>query len=333
MIKRLLCVFMCVLYFSTLNVYADNVDNNVKPDYFDSKMTFTVNDNGSLTNKTIDVYNRNGAAYISMRDFFESLGGSVSYNYDPKSYQLGTIKVFGKRFDYYSHFPMEDYYIPGEMLYGKEDSFPIVFYMVDNDKAKLIGMSSMVEALFTKYVDGRIYVPINSFRSLMPKTDHIVAFDFVNKQMVVNNYSLEKEKEIISGLVKEDLVQDYYKYREDFELIDGRTERLNYKFLYYSNDIYDDQLHSTLVMESMYYDRYGNRPLINDEKTSADYFRAFCRLDDEKVFVVYNSDLDGYIVSNFEFETDHEFVKGDRLLIIRRSDNMIIFDTLYLKIR
>lgn len=329
MIKRSLLIFLVYLFLLSVNIYAEDnntsmVEKSISTDFINSQIVYKLEDESNGVNESINIYDYEDCYCVSLREIIELLGGDISWNYNKNTQQLGTINIYGKQYDYYSHLALDSY-----TNNSKEESFPITFYLVDNNIAYCIPLSSYAESLFANYIDGKIYIPVSSLRDLFPRIGYLVGLDTTEKIIYFKEYDSEIEKKkIMTKFPVEQYGNNFYSQddKEPFELF---HDYLPYEHTYYSNISYDKQAAMTKQILVNCNKMFGiSLTHYNDIKNDEFYkyiFKACYQINDDiNIFINYDSDIEAYVIANFDYITQKKINSDCKLIIVRKIDDMIL---------
>lgn len=327
MIKRLL-ICLIVVIFSINFVEADTkITEKISSEVTEYELTNKIKSvkydiifNGERINETItvDEYSANVGDFVSLREFVEAMGGTIVWNPNPKTRELGYFEIFGIRYKYTSHYPFDD--IP-----DIETAFAITLYRVDDDKDVMMLMSSVVESMYTKFTDGRIYIRFTSIRRLLPRMGYLFNLDKNNRTFNIKSYDFEKEK---------NTVLDKFPIEKFGENIYGKK----YIDIYYDTVIYSQmdlflkQVEDTEAMENRYFNYIDKdfKHLYVVKDNIYDFYKGMLEAVnltyfDSEVKVDYDKELDAYIIYNKDFRNTDELDFSYKILVIRKYDNMILY--------
>lgn len=327
MIKRLLLCLIVIIFNFNFVAADTKITEKVSTETTESELynkirsvKYDITMNGENTNKTISVdeYSPNVGDFVSLREFVEVMGGTIEWAPDPETRVLGYFEIFGTKYKYTSHYPFDD--IP-----DMETAFAITLYRVDDDKDVMISMSSAVESMYTKFINGRIYIRFTSIRRLLPRMGYLFNLDKNNRTFNLKTYDFDKEK---------NLVLTKFPVEKFGESIYGKTYAGISEFSgeYGEMDLFLKQADDTEFMEyrySNYIDSDFKRLyVVNDNEY--DFYKGMLEAQnltyfDTEVKVDYDNELDAYIVYNKDFRNVDELDFSYKILVIRKYDNMILY--------
>ena len=316
----------------TINVFADTKITEKLPkvlldevDYYEHTTdTYSIVINGEDTGKTINVreYDARVGDFVSLREFVEVLGGSITWEPNEETKYLGKFEFLNKEYKYYSHYPFDD-------TKDMENAFALDLFMIMEDKDVNILMNGMVESVYTKCVDGKIYIRIKSLRRLLPRMGYLFNLDKENLCFNIKAYDFESEKKLVNEKFPVDKFGNgLYGRNYNGIVLDGKT--------YWLSDLFCEQSSQNESLEQKYFDYINNDftvgYIIKEEDKNTFYrgvFEALTLTKFDDVYIDYDEELDAYIIYNKNFYDVESLDKTYKILAIRKFDNMVLYSKAY----
>lgn len=320
--------YIVYMYISCLNCFGAEIsmtnkissastETEINQELMQIECDIKIDDNDTGKNIIIHRYSSKVGDFVSLREMVESLGGNIIWEPDYETKTLGYINFLGSNYIYKSHYSLDE--IP-----DIKSQFAIDIYKLDGDKKILVPMSNGVESMYTKFIDGKIYMRFSSLRYLMPRSGYIFNVDEKNSSFNIKNYNFNSEK---------DLLLTKFPVSKFGKSLYGNTDTDYYpifgKNMYYCGDVFAQQVSDTENMEKNYFnyiDTNFRRCYVQDnEDFYKNLFQANYRKFIDNIYIEYDNDLDSYIIYNKNFNDVDEIDNTYKIMVIRKFDNMILY--------
>ena len=284
------------------------------------KTEYNITLNGKDIVKTINVneYVPCEGDYISLREFVEALGGKIEWDPCFETNYLGYFEILGTKYEYRSFWPMGS-------EFDNELAFNIILSTDMQGENVVISMNGWTEALYAKFVDNTIYIPITSLRRLLPRMGYLFNIDKEERTFNIKAYDFEKEKELMLEKFPVEIFGKSMYGKEYVGVFQDSGE-------YYCDDFFDYQATATESYENRYYDylddSYRSMYALNNnaEEVLKNMLQAaYFTLIDDKIKVNYDEELEAYIVYNKDYFNVEKLDNTYKIIVIRKYDNMVLY--------